>query len=78
MARAVYSPRLEIEPTRHLEMLGAAAGLFDTTLAGLRHGSEDLGLATETDPRVHEGIAGVSQVWEEIAPPPGASLPIRA
>ncbi|MGF1445366.1 MAG: type IV pili methyl-accepting chemotaxis transducer N-terminal domain-containing protein, partial [Pikeienuella sp.] len=55
MARATFYTRLGVEPSRHLEMLTAASALFDTTLAGLRDGSEDLGLATEESPRVLEG-----------------------
>ncbi|MGF1447202.1 MAG: type IV pili methyl-accepting chemotaxis transducer N-terminal domain-containing protein, partial [Pikeienuella sp.] len=60
--------RLGVEPSRHLEMLTAASALFDTTLAGLRDGSEDLGLATEESPRVLEGISGVEDVWAVMQP----------
>lgn len=68
MARAAFFFRLGVEEARHIEMLGDAAALFDKSLAGLRDGSSELGLATETNARVLEGIGAVEQVWEVVKP----------
>lgn len=68
MARAACFLRLGLEPSRHLEMLEKAVGLFDVTLAGLRDGSEELGLVTETNVRVLEGIDGVEEIWAALEP----------
>lgn len=64
MAKAVCFASIGVETDMHLEMISEAHQLFDTTLAGLRDGSPDLGMNPERNPTILAELEGVEELWE--------------
>ncbi len=63
MSRAAVFSHLDVEQTRHMELLRVSHSDFTKALAGLRYGDADLGLPVEDDAKVIEGIASVEELW---------------
>lgn len=55
--------KLNVEPSRFLVNIEAAAARFDKVLIGLRSGDADLGIVPETSGEVLEALSAVDAVW---------------
>ncbi|MEM9760498.1 MAG: type IV pili methyl-accepting chemotaxis transducer N-terminal domain-containing protein [Pseudomonadota bacterium] len=63
MAKAACFAFLGVEREMHVEQAKSAHDLFDRSLRGLRFGDPDLGLKTERNSRVQEGLGVVNGLW---------------
>lgn len=65
MAMAVMMMRQDITPDVQLDILQNARDLFDTSLGGLRSGSDVLGLPEERDPAILAALDVVRDSWAD-------------
>ncbi|MEM7499166.1 MAG: type IV pili methyl-accepting chemotaxis transducer N-terminal domain-containing protein [Pseudomonadota bacterium] len=63
MAKAVGFARLGIETEMHLDQARDAHALFERSLRGLRYGDPELGLMSEKNSKVRDGLGVVSSLW---------------
>lgn len=77
MTMAALFAKLNVEQTRHFEMLDASCKLFDTTLVGLRAGSAELELPEERNQLVLESLSAVDSLWETFGPTVEATAAAR-
>lgn len=63
MAKAACFAKLGVQTDTHLTMLADAHGLFDRTLAGLRHGDSAQGMGAETSSVVLGELGKVENLW---------------
>lgn len=68
IAKAACFAAIAVDTEQHLEQVSAAHALFETTLHGLRHGHDDMGLTAESNARILTEMDGVEELWQAYGP----------